>query len=115
MAASSAGAKRANARTIAASDLRMAWMSLPTELARAFAKRASVADNVTGRMVLRCPGPTTSGAESTYRGAAWYPRSTPRRRAWRPGYRKVTLVLDLATYWMTGNTLHVDGGENVVG
>jgi NAD(P)-dependent dehydrogenase (short-subunit alcohol dehydrogenase family) len=20
-----------------------------------------------------------------------------------------------ATYWMTGNTLHVDGGENVVG
>jgi hypothetical protein len=39
MAASSAGAKRANARTIAASDLRMAWMSLPTELAHAFGKR----------------------------------------------------------------------------
>ncbi len=47
VAASRAGAKRASARTIAPSDLLMAWTSLPTELARAFGKRASVAD-VTG-------------------------------------------------------------------
>lgn len=41
VAAARAGVKRANARTIADSDLRMAWMSLPTKLARAFGKRAS--------------------------------------------------------------------------
>lgn len=27
----------------------------------------------------------------------------------------ITALCHPATYWMTGNTLHVDGGENVVG
>jgi len=29
--------------------------------------------------------------------------------------RCITALCHPATYWMTGNTLHVDGGENVVG
>jgi len=29
--------------------------------------------------------------------------------------RCITAPCHPATYWMTGNTLHVDGGENVVG
>ncbi len=81
VAASSAGAKRANARMIAASDLRIASTSLPTELARAFGKRASIAD-VTGRMVLRWPRSAREGAGSPYRIVAWHPRGTPRRQAW---------------------------------
>jgi hypothetical protein len=28
--------------------------------------------------------------------------------------RCITALRHPATYWMTGNTLHVDGGENVV-
>ncbi len=29
--------------------------------------------------------------------------------------RCITALCHPATYWMTGNTLHVDGGENMVG
>jgi hypothetical protein len=29
--------------------------------------------------------------------------------------RCITALCHPATYWMTGNTLHVDGGENVIG
>jgi len=29
--------------------------------------------------------------------------------------RCITALCHPATYWMTGNTLHVDDGENVVG
>ena len=31
------------------------------------------------------------------------------------GAPSITALCHPATYWMTGNTLHVDGGENVVG
>jgi hypothetical protein len=78
VAASRAGAKRASAGTIAPSDLRMAWTSLPTELARAFGKRTSVAD-VTG-----ANGTAVPRAACEWRGIVlprgclvppWYPAS----------------------------------------
>jgi hypothetical protein len=48
------------------------------------------------------------------------PRSLP--KTWSTPVRQtallsrcITALCHPATYWMTGNTLHVDGGENVVG
>jgi NAD(P)-dependent dehydrogenase (short-subunit alcohol dehydrogenase family) len=29
--------------------------------------------------------------------------------------RSIAALCHPATYWMTGNTIHVDGGENIVG
>ena len=29
--------------------------------------------------------------------------------------RCIVALCHPATYWMTGNTMHVDGGENIVG
>jgi len=29
--------------------------------------------------------------------------------------RSIAVLCHPATYWMTGNTIHVDGGENIVG
>jgi NAD(P)-dependent dehydrogenase (short-subunit alcohol dehydrogenase family) len=29
--------------------------------------------------------------------------------------RSIAVLCHPATYWITGNTIHVDGGENIVG
>jgi NAD(P)-dependent dehydrogenase (short-subunit alcohol dehydrogenase family) len=41
----------------------------------------------------------------------------PHRRLTMPEdvARCIAALCQPATYWMTGNTLHVDGGENIVG
>ena len=41
----------------------------------------------------------------------------PNRRLTQPGdvARCIAALCHPATYWLTGNTLHVDGGENIVG
>ena len=69
---------------------------------------------------------------------SWLALPTPTRCSQIPGYEKIMEVARQrnpnrrltqpedaarciaaschpATYWLTGNTLHVDGGENVVG
>jgi len=49
--------------------------------------------------------------ETAARGTATGFASTTRLRT----TNCITALCHPATYWMTGNTLHVDGGENVVG
>ena len=41
----------------------------------------------------------------------------PSRRLTQPEdvARSIAALCHPATYWLTGNTLHVDGGENIVG
>ena len=40
----------------------------------------------------------------------------PNRRLTQPeDVRCIEALCHPATYWLTGNTLHVDGGENIVG
>jgi enoyl-[acyl-carrier protein] reductase III len=41
----------------------------------------------------------------------------PHRRLTTPEdvARCIVALCDPATYWMTGNRVHVDGGENIVG
>jgi enoyl-[acyl-carrier protein] reductase III len=40
----------------------------------------------------------------------------PKRRLTQPeDVRCIAALCHPATYWRTGNTLHVDGGENIVG
>ena len=40
----------------------------------------------------------------------------PNRRLTQPeDVRCIAALRHPATYWLTGNTLHVDGGENIVG
>ena len=41
----------------------------------------------------------------------------PNRRLTTPEdvARSIAVLCHPATYWMTGNTIHVDGGENIVG
>jgi hypothetical protein len=95
VAAASAGAKRASARTIAPSDLRMAWTSLPTDLARAFGKRASVVDVTRPHGTTTPPGPAAKGAEPPYRAAPGYPRGTPEENVPKPGYPKGILFDEL--------------------
>jgi len=69
--ASRDGVQRASARRIAPRDLRIAWTSLPTELARAFGKRTSVAD-VTGAKWYYA-----AWRRIVLRRAASYPPGTP--------------------------------------
>jgi hypothetical protein len=89
-------------------------MSLPTELARAFGKRASVADNVTAN------GTTVPRSDCEWRGidlprGCLVPPEYPAPPGVATGVPEGNLGSDLATYWMTRNTLHVDGGQTVVG
>ena len=44
-------------------------------------------------------------------------RRKPRCRSTRPQdvARTLEALCHPATYWLTGNVLHVDGGENIVG
>ena len=58
------------------------------------------------------------------RTSPWYDEFLKQARMRNP-LRRLTMPEDVArciaalchpaTYWMTGNTLHVDGGENIVG
>lgn len=94
VAASRAGAKRARARTIAPSDLLMAWTSLPTDLARAFGKRASVADVTVANVTTVPPVCRRVARNRPTAGCVvrpWYTAS-PRLAT---GYQKVTLPIDL--------------------
>jgi enoyl-[acyl-carrier-protein] reductase (NADH) len=44
-------------------------------------------------------------------------RKNPSRRSTQPEdvARTLEALCHPATYWLTGNVLHVDGGENIVG
>jgi enoyl-[acyl-carrier protein] reductase III len=44
-------------------------------------------------------------------------RTNPSRRLTQPEdvVRTIAALCHPATYWLTGNVLHVDGGENIVG
>jgi NAD(P)-dependent dehydrogenase (short-subunit alcohol dehydrogenase family) len=47
----------------------------------------------------------------------WARQRNPSRRLTQPEdvARSIAALCHPATYWLTGNTLHVDGGENIVG
>ena len=67
---------------------------------------------------LALPTPTRCGRfPATRKSWKLLASEIPNRRLTRPEdvARCIAALCHPATYWLTGNTLHVDGGENIVG
>ena len=67
--------------------------------------RAGITDTPAMRKIAGAVGAATSGRRRRTRAAA--------RRRWRTWRRRIAALCDERLYWMTGNVIGVDGGEEI--